>query len=135
MALAFGILIISNPFGTPLELVRSASFVADAAAPCGLFASGVLLARPISRNSLKLASVITSLKMLIHPLLGFLIINIAGGYAVEEARTTLMVTVAPVGVMALTFASQYNGETDAIAQSIVWSFFLSILLIPIFAVI
>ena len=71
--------------------------------------------------------------MLLHPLLGFLIIVYFGGYAIEAARTTLMVTVAPVGIMALTFASRYNGETQAIAQAILWSFFLSVLFIPILA--
>ena len=75
--------------------------------------------------------VITGLKMLLHPILGVLIIIFAGGYAIEAARTTLMVTVAPVGVMALTFASRYGGKTDAIAQSILWSFCLSVILIPI----
>ena len=136
LALLLGVLVVLNPFGRPpLAFIRCASFIADAAAPCGLFASGILLARPISRNSLKLAAVIAGLKMFVHPILGFLIIVIAGGYAIEAARTTLMVTVAPVGVMALTFASRYDGKTDAIAQSILWSFCLSILLIPLIAVI
>ena len=135
LALLLGVLIVLNPFGTPLALIRCSSFIADAAAPCGLFASGILLARPISKNSLKLALVITGLKMLLHPILGVLIIILAGSYAIEAARTTLMVTAAPVGVMALTFASRYEGKTDAIAQSIFWSFCLSVILVPIFAVI
>ena len=135
LALLLGVLIVLNPFGTPLALIRCSSFTADAAAPCGLFASGILLARPISKNSLKLALVITGLKMLLHPILGVLIIILAGSYAIEAARTTLMVTAAPVGVMALTFASRYEGKTDAIAQSIFWSFCLSGILVPIFAVI
>ena len=135
LALVLGVLISLNPFGTPLAIIRCAGFIADAAAPCGLFASGILIAGPISRTSLKLAAVITGLKMLLHPILGFIIIVLAGGYAIEIARTTLMVTVAPVGIMALTFASRYNGETNAIAQSILWSFFFSVLLIPVFAII
>lgn len=132
-ALIIGIAIYMNPFGTPLAVIRSASFIADTAAPCGLFASGILLSRGFSTTSLKLAGLITGLKMLLHPLLGFLIIVYFGGYAIEAARTTLMVTVAPVGIMALTFASRYNGETQAIAQAILWSFFLSVLFIPILA--
>ncbi len=135
IALALGVMINLNPFGVPLAIIRFAGFIADAAAPCGLFASGILLAGPISRNSLKLAGAITGLKMLVHPIVGFGIIVIVGGYSIEAARTTLLVTVAPVGVMALTFASRYDGKTDAIAQAMVWSFCLSIFLIPLFAVI
>ena len=33
--------------------------------------------------------------------------------------------------MALTFASRYGGEKDAIALSILWSFLLSVLAIPV----
>lgn len=135
IALALGVLIYVNPFGTPVALVRSASFIADTAAPCGLFASGVLLSQGFSAKSLKLAGLITGLKMLLHPLLGFVIIIYLGGYTIDVARTTLMVTAAPVGIMALTFASRYNGETQAIAQAILWSFCLSVLFIPILATI
>ena len=95
---------------------------------------GILLARPISKNSLKLAMVITGLKMLLHPILGVLIIILAGGYAIEAARTTLMVTVAPVGVMALTFASRQTAkQTQSPSQPL--EFCPSVILVPIFAVI
>ena len=84
---------------------------------------------------MKLAALITGLKMLLHPLLGFMIIIYFGGYAMEVARTTLMVTAAPCGIMALTYASRYGGETQAIAQAILWSFVLSVLFIPVLATI
>lgn len=135
VALVLGVLIYINPFGTPVALVRSADFIADTAAPCGLFASGVLLSQGFSRTSMKLAALITGLKMLLHPLLGFMIIIYFGGYAMEVARTTLMVTAAPCGIMALTYASRYGGETQAIAQAILWSFVLSVLFIPVLATI
>ena len=68
--------------------------------------------------------------MLLHPFVFFLIIMI-GSYSFAEAQTTLMVTVAPVGIMAVTFANRYKINAEAVAQSVLWSFLMSILFIPI----
>ena len=133
LSLILGIVVFLTPLRSHIALVRSADFIANAAAPCGLFASGILLAQPILLKNVKVAALITSLKMILHPLLGFFLIMTIGEYSVDSARTTLMVTAAPVGIMALTFASRYGGETQAIAQSILWSFCLSVLIIPLFA--
>ena len=131
LALVFGLLVNLAPVTAPLALVRAAGFIADTAAPCGLFAAGVLLAAPLDRTHMRLAGYITGMKMLVHPLLAAGLILWWGGYALEAARTSLLVAVSPVGIMALTFASRYGGERDAIALSILWSFVLSVLAIPI----
>jgi predicted permease len=96
-----------------------------------LFAAGVLLAAPLDRSRIRLAGYITGMKMLVHPLLAAGLFLWWGGYTLEPARTSLLVAVSPVGIMALTFASRYGGETDAIALSILWSFVISVLAIPV----
>jgi len=131
LALLFGLLVNLAPVAAPLALVRGAGFIADTAAPCGLFAAGVLLAAPLDRSHIRLASYITGMKMLVHPLLAAGLILWWGSYGLEAARTSLLVAVSPVGIMALTFASRYGGERDAIALSILWSFVLSVLAIPV----
>ncbi|RZO29959.1 MAG: hypothetical protein EVA90_02785 [SAR116 cluster bacterium] len=131
VALVFGLAVNLAPVTAPLALVRAAGFIADTAAPCGLFAAGVLLAAPFDRSHMRLAGFITGMKILVHPLLAAGLILWWGGYALEAARTSLLVAVSPVGIMALTFASRYGGGTDAIALSILWSFLLSVLAIPV----
>ena len=131
VALVFGLAVNLAPVTAPLALVRAAGFIADTAAPCGLFAAGVLLAAPLDRSHMRLAGFITGMKILVHPLLAAGLILWWGGYALEAARTSLLVAVSPVGIMALTFASRYGGGTDAIALSILWSFLLSVLAIPV----
>jgi predicted permease len=131
VALVFGLAVNLAPVEAPLALVRAAGFIADTAAPCGLFAAGVLLAAPLDRSCIRLAGYITGMKMLVHPLLAAGLILWWGGYALEPARTSLLVAISPVGIMALTFASRYGGETDAIALSILWSFVISVLSIPV----
>jgi len=131
LALVFGLLVNLGPIEPPLALVRGAGFIADTAAPCALFAAGVLLAAPLDKSHIRLAGYITGMKMLVHPLLASGLILVLGGYALDTARTSLLVAVSPVGIMALTFASRYGGEKDAIALSILWSFVLSVLAIPV----
>jgi predicted permease len=131
VALVFGLAVNLAPVTAPLALVRTAGFIADTAAPCGLFAAGVLLAAPLDRSHMLLAGFITGMKILVHPLLAAGLILWWGGYALEAARTSLLVAVSPVGIMALTFASRYGAGTDAIASSILWSFLLSVLAIPV----
>jgi predicted permease len=131
VALVFGLAVNLAPVTAPLALVGTAGFIADTAAPCGLFAAGVLLAAPLDRSHMRLAGFITGMKILVHPLLAAGLILWWGGYALEAARTSLLVAVSPVGIMALTFASRYGAGTDAIASSILWSFLLSVLAIPV----
>ena len=131
LALIFGLAVNLAQVTPPLALVRGAGFIADTAAPCGLFAAGVLLAAPLDRSRLRLAGYIAGMKMLVHPLLAVGLILWWGGYALEAARSSLLVAVSPVGIMALTFANRYGGERDAIALSILWSFVLSLLAIPV----
>ena len=112
-------------------LVRGSEFISYAAAPCGLFASGILLSQTPLLGNIKMAAVLTIFKMLLHPFVGFLLIIMIGSYSFAEAQTTLMVTVAPVGIMAVTFANRYKINAEAVAQSVLWSFLMSILFIPI----
>ena len=110
--------------------MRGSEFISYAAAPCGLFASGILLSQTPLLGNIKMAAVLTIFKMLLHPFVGFLLIIMIGSYSFAEAQTTLMVTVAPVGRMAVTFANRYKINAEAVAQSVLWSFLMSILFIP-----
>ncbi len=131
MGLIIGLLLrFCLPNDYPM-LVRGSEFIAYAAAPCGLFASGILLSQTPLLGNIKMAMVLTAFKMLFHPLIGFVLIIFIGSYPFEKAQTTLMVTVAPVGIMAVTFANRYKMNAEAVAQSVLWSFLMSILFIPI----
>ena len=82
------------------------------------------------KNQLKLGLVVTFFRLVVHPLVAFIIIILTGGYEVDSARTTLMVAAAPVGLMAFTFAPKYKVRSEAIAISIFWTLIGSLFLIP-----
>ena len=131
-------LFICSPFvfgiiNSPVIFMRLADFIALSAAPLALFASGILLSEKVSLKGLKIAFLITSVKTIIYPLVSFLILIKFLDYPFDSARTILMVAAAPVGLMPMTFASKYRVETSSIALAMLWTFFISLILIPIIA--
>ena len=131
LGLIFGLIIILIPYDLPVGIERTFEFISLSAAPCALFALGIILSKKIQKNQLKIAVLISLLRLIAHPLLAIFLIIILGGHLIENSRTTLMVAAAPVGLMAFTFAPKYDVRTDAIALSILWTFIASLLLIPI----
>ena len=131
LALLAGLCVRLLPVDPHMTLIRSAEFAARTAAPLGLFATGVVLSAPIGGVNLRLAALVTTMKMVVHPGIAAALMLGVGGYAFDPARTSLMVAVAPVGVMALTFSNRFAGESGAIAMAILWSMVASVLVIPI----
>ena len=130
IGLGIGFLFIIIPFDLPKGIGRIFEFISAAAAPCALFALGIMLSIGIDKNQLKLGLVVSFFRLVVHPLVAFIIIILAGGYEVDSARTTLMVAAAPVGLMAFTFAPKYKVRSEAIAISIFWTLIGSLFLIP-----
>ena len=131
-------LLICSPFvlgiiNSPVIFMRLADFIALSAAPLALFASGILLSEKVSLTGLKIAFFITCIKSIVYPLVSFFILVKLMNYPFDIARTILMVAAAPVGLMPMTFASRYKVETSPIALSMLWTFFISLILIPIIA--
>ena len=131
-------LLICSPFvlgiiNSPVIFMRLADFIALSAAPLALFASGILLSEKVSLTGLKIAFFITCIKSIVYPLVSFFILIKFLNYPFDSARTILMVAAAPVGLMPMTFASRYKVETSPIALSMLWTFFISLILIPMIA--
>ena len=135
LGLFAGLIIILAPFELPVGIERTFEFVSLSAAPCALFALGIILSKKVQRGQLNIAIFITLLRLIIHPLLAVIVILILGGHFIENSRTTLMVAAAPVGLMAFTFAPKYGVSTEAIALSILWTFIASLFLIPLVGII
>jgi predicted permease len=131
---AIGLGLIMIPGGVPLSLERTSLFIAQSAAPTALFVSGILLSQKSDARNFQLASVITVMKVGVFPLIALMLIVWGRGYDLDTAKTTMLVAVAPVGLMALTFAPRYNVETGPIAIAMLWSMIISICLIPIIVV-
>ena len=129
IGLFLGLMIFFFQIHLPLSINRLANFICDAGTPCALIAMGVLLSYQTDKTQIKLSIVITLLKILIFPLILFIILHLID-YDLNISRTTMMVAAAPIGAMGLVFASIYNVTTDAVVRSGIISYILALLSIP-----
>ena len=129
IGLFLGLMIFFFQIHLPLSVNRLVNFICDAGTPCALIAMGVLLSYQTDKTQIKLSIVITLLKILIFPLILFIILHLID-YDLNISRTTMMVAAAPIGAMGLVFASIYNVTTDAVVRSGIISYILALLSIP-----
>ena len=129
IGLFLGLMIFFFQIHLPISVDRLVNFICDAGTPCALIAMGVLLSYQTDKTQIKLSIVITLLKILIFPLILFIILHLID-YDLNISRTTMMVAAAPIGAMGLVFASIYNVTTDAVVRSGIISYILALLSIP-----
>jgi predicted permease len=118
LATAAGLGIGISGLDLPEGVYVFTAFAGSTAAPCALFALGVILSRQIDEPALMLPLVISGLKLIAYPLLcwGLLL----GLLEIEPswAKPTMMVAAAPSSAMAFVLALNYKIPTKAIAQII-----------------
>ena len=91
---------------------------------------GILLSYKTDTTQIQLSFLITFLK-----LFGFLIVLTIiiwlSDITFTDAKTTIMLSSAPIGVNALIFASIYNVKTDAVVRSGILTYIIALFLIPL----
>ncbi len=80
LSTGLGFAVAASGVGTPLALQRMVDYLAQAAAPCALFAMGVTLAlRPLKRVPAEIGYIVPA-KLLLHPLVAYLVLAGIGGF-------------------------------------------------------
>ena len=131
LALLTGLLIVFLDLTLPTSVKRSLEFISGSAAPCALFAAGIILSQKIEQTELKVSNLIIGFKIFLHPLVAILIIWNLNEIEFSISETTIMVAAAPVGLMALVFSTQYNVNPNAITRALLISTLFSIISIPL----
>lgn len=119
---------VYRQFGIPLPEIAATSlkFIADAAAPCALFATGTALSRySLKGGDTQLLSIVVALKLLVFPLFVFLLTTKVFGLPPIWAAVATVLAGTPSGVNAYLLAERYKlgmGVTSgAVAVSTVLS--------------
>lgn len=108
IASALGIAAAAYRFDSPLPLERMLGTLAEAAAPCALFAMGVTLGlRPLRRAPAALVP-ITLLKLLVHPLLCYLVLSLIGDFAPVWVWSAVLLAALPSATNVYVIAQQYG---------------------------
>lgn len=117
----------------PTGIATFLDFVSATAAPCALFAMGVVLSRAQANRRITLPLTIAALKVVGHPLLAVAIIVLGFEITAETARPALMTAAGPCGAMAFVMAMNYGVKVDAIARSILFSMIASVATVTLMA--
>lgn len=94
------------------------SFAGGTAAPCSLFALGVILSQQKFDRDILLPLAISILKLFVYPLAGWLVIVGLLDIQMDWAKPSMMVAAAPSSAMAFVLALNYRVPTGTIARII-----------------
>lgn len=110
----------------PAPLSRLLDYLAQAAAPCALFALGVTLAlRPLRRVPHELG-VIAALKLIVHPLLCWLMLSLFGNFSGVWVYTAIVMAALPTAANVFVIAQHYGAWTERASASVVITTMLSV---------
>jgi malonate transporter and related proteins len=108
LATIAGVLAAAVEFRPPQALDTLLKYLSNAAAPCALFAMGVTIAlRPVGRIPLELPLVL-SVKLLLHPMLIFLLLSWMGGFDPSWVATAVLMSCLPPATNVFVLAQQYG---------------------------
>jgi predicted permease len=122
VGIIIGLVISLNNLELPRGIMFFLEKLGGTATPALLFSLGIMLSYQKKITPTKLIVSMSSLKLIIHPLLAWLIITLLfGGHYPEVHSTALMAAAAPSGVMAYMLAVNYNVSVDRISPIILYT--------------
>lgn len=108
IATAVGFLAAALHFEAPLPLQRLIDYLAQAAAPCALFAMGVTLAlRPLKRVPAEIVYIVPA-KLILHPALMYLLLSAAGDFNPIWVETAVLLAALPTATNVFVIGQQYG---------------------------
>ncbi len=127
IATAIGFVAAAFSFEPPLALQRLIDYLAQAAAPCALFAMGVTLAlRPLKRIPAEIGYIVP-IKLLLHPLLVYVVLGLAGNFDPLWIYTAVLLASLPTATNVFVIGQQYGVWQERASATILITTVLSVL--------
>lgn len=127
LATLAGVAAAAIEFRPPQAIDTLLRYLSNAAAPCALFAMGVTIAlRPIGRITLELPLVL-SVKLLLHPILIFLLLTWMGGFDPGWVATAVLMSCLPPATNVFVIAQQYGTYVQRASSFVLFGTAVSIL--------
>ncbi len=122
-----GVLVAWIDVPVPAAPQRLIDYLAQAAAPCALFAMGVTLAlRPIRRVPVELGYIVPA-KLVIHPLLMYFALSLIGDFDPVWIFTAVLLAALPTATNVFVMAQQYGSWVERASGTILVTTALSVL--------
>jgi len=126
IATAAGVAAAFFRFSTPAPLEGLISYLAQAAAPCALFAMGVTLARrPLKRVPMELGYIVP-IKLILHPFLMYVALSYAGSFDPIWVFTAVLMAALPTATNVFVIAQQYGVWVERVSATILVTTSLSV---------
>lgn len=126
VATAAGFVAAFFAFEAPVPLQRLIDYLAQAAAPCALFAMGVTLAlRPIKRVPVEIAYIVPA-KLLLLPVTMYLVLGAAGNFDPVWLYTAVLLAALPTATNVFVIGQQYGVWQERASATILITTVLSV---------
>lgn len=126
IATAAGVLAAWAQYQPPAPVLRLLDYLAQAAAPCALFAMGVTLAlRPLRRVPSELG-LIAVLKLIVHPALCYLILSAVGDFSPAWVFSAVLLAALPTATNVFVIAQQYGVWVQRASASVLVTTMMSV---------
>lgn len=109
------------------------AFSGKAAAPAALFSLGIIVSGIRLSRIDHGALLVTVMKIVVHPLLLWLLFSLAGSLDGSWSRAALLAAAGPCGAMPFVLALQYKIKPDSIGAAIIYSTVASLITLSIIA--
>ncbi|THK36988.1 AEC family transporter [Ensifer sp. MPMI2T] len=110
----------------PVPVQRLIDYLAQAAAPCALFAMGVTLAlRPIKRIPVEIGYIVP-IKLVLHPVMMYFALSLGGGYDPVWMQTAVLLASLPTATNVFVIAHQYHVWQERASATILITTLLSV---------
>lgn len=110
----------------PAAVSRLLDYLAQAAAPCALFAMGVTLAlRPLKRVPREMGAIV-ALKLVVHPLLCWVMLSLFGNFSPVWVYAAILLAGLPTAANVFVIAQQYGVWVERASASVLITTTLSV---------
>jgi len=126
IATAIGVAAAALHARPPAAVATMLDYLADAAAPCALFAMGVTLAlRPLKRMPREIG-LIAGLKLVVHPALCYVILSLVGNFDPAWVFSAVLLASLPTATNVFVIGQQYGVWVERASASVLVTTVLSV---------
>ncbi len=131
LSTALGFLVAASELQVPLAGQRLVDYLAQAAAPCALFAMGVTLAlRPLKRVPVEISYLVVT-KLLVLPATIYLVLSLAGDFDPIWMYSAVLLAGLPTATNVFVISQQYGVWQERASATVLITTLLSVVTLPV----
>ncbi|ARQ58182.1 AEC family transporter [Rhizobium sophoriradicis] len=135
LSTAAGFAVAAFDIAQPLAFQRLVDYLAQAAAPCALFAMGVTLAlRPLKRIPAEISYIVPA-KLILHPIAVFLALTAVGGFEPVWIQAAVLLASLPTATNVFVIGQQYGVWQERASATILITTVLSVASVSLWLVV